>query len=40
MRCLESITDSIDMNLSKFWDIVKDRKAWHTAVYGVARSQT
>ena len=40
MRCLESITDSIDMNLSKFWEIVKDRKAWHAAVYGVARSQT
>ena len=40
MRCLESVTDSIDMNLSKFWEIVKDRKAWHAEVYGVARSQT
>ena len=40
MRCLESITDSIDMNLSKFWEIVKDRKAWHAAIYEVARSQT
>ena len=40
MRCLESITDSIDMNLSKFWEIVKDRKAWHATVHGVTKSQT
>ena len=35
MRWLGSITESVDVNLSKFWDIVKDRKAWHAAVHGV-----
>ena len=40
MRWLDSITDSMDMNLSKFWKIVKDRRTWCVAVYGVARSQT
>ena len=34
------ITDSMDMNLSKFWDMVKDREVWHAAVHGVAKSQT
>ena len=38
MRWLESITDSMDMNLSKLWEIVKDRGAWHTAVSRVANS--
>ena len=32
--------DSMNMSLSKFWEIVKDREAWHAAVYGVAKSQT
>ena len=40
MRWLGSITDSVGMNLSKLWETVKDREAWHAAVSGVSRSQT
>ena len=40
MRWADSITDSMDMNLSKLWKIVEDRGAWCTAVYGMAKSQT
>ena len=40
MRWLDSITDSMDMNLSKLWEIVKDQEDWHVVVHGVTKSQT
>ena len=40
MRWMDGITDAMDINLGKFWEMVRNREAWHAAVHGVSKRQT
>ena len=40
MGCLHGISDSMDMSLRKFWEMVKDKEVWHAAIHGVPKSKT
>ena len=40
MRCLDDITDSMDVSLSELWEFVMDRESWHAVIHGLTKSRT